>query len=87
MMNQPIPPLPSSPSPDDIPFEMRIVTEPQAVRPSSMAYARVPRDIVDITSGADIEKFAEMCASVQGLHAAGGAGSRGGEHESETPSH
>lgn len=45
--------------------ELRIITEPQAVRHGTTSYARVPRDVIDITSGTDIEKFSEMCKSLQ----------------------
>jgi hypothetical protein len=30
-----------------------------------MSFARVPRDVIQITSGADVELFAEMCRSMQ----------------------
>eukprot|EP01134_Creolimax_fragrantissima_P002261 CFRG2261T1 len=49
--------------------EIRIVQTAKGIRQSSMSYARVPRDIVDMSLDGKMEGFVDLCATMQNREA------------------
>ncbi|KNC75615.1 hypothetical protein SARC_11863, partial [Sphaeroforma arctica JP610] len=60
--------------------ELRIIMAPKGVRQSTLSYARVPREIVDMSADGKMEGFTEMCEVMRKKELEGGDA---GESDSE----